>query len=226
MRRAAAPIRLRSGGRAAVGDDGPVARRRLRPMARGAPAPDRRLAPRAGRARDRPGRRRALRPGGGARAAALDKALLACDELTGFVMACCLVRPDGIRSLSPSSVKKKLKDKGFAAKVNREDVYGGAERLGVGAGRAHPARHRRPDPTPTTWESRRGSSNRSPARSPGVSRLLLLRPLEADRHPDVIAEHRSSRPSWRRRSRRRLTWNCGGVAGPLDPLGTRPSCPP
>ena len=61
----------------------------------------------------------------------LDKALLACDELTGFVMACCLVRPDGIRSLTPSSVKKKLKDKGFAAKVKREDVYGGAERLGV-----------------------------------------------------------------------------------------------
>ena len=62
----------------------------------------------------------------------LDKALLACDELTGFVMACCLVRPDGIRSLTPSSVKKKLKDKGFAAKVKREDVHGGAERLGVG----------------------------------------------------------------------------------------------
>jgi predicted hydrolase (HD superfamily) len=62
---------------------------------------------------------------------ALDKALLACDELTGFVMACCLVRPDGIRSLAPSSVKKKLKDKGFAAKVSRDDVYVGAERLGV-----------------------------------------------------------------------------------------------
>jgi predicted hydrolase (HD superfamily) len=62
---------------------------------------------------------------------ALDKALLACDELTGFIMACCLVRPDGIRSLAPSSVKKKLRDKSFAAKVKREDVYGGAERLGV-----------------------------------------------------------------------------------------------
>ena len=47
-------------------------------------------------------------------------------------MACCLVRPDGIRSLTPSSVKKKLKDRSFAAKVKREDVYGGAERLGVG----------------------------------------------------------------------------------------------
>jgi predicted hydrolase (HD superfamily) len=62
---------------------------------------------------------------------ALDKALLACDELAGFVMACCLVRPDGIHSLSPSSVKKKLKDKSFAAKINRDDVYQGAERLGV-----------------------------------------------------------------------------------------------
>jgi predicted hydrolase (HD superfamily) len=61
----------------------------------------------------------------------LDKALLACDELTGFVMACCLVRPDGIHSLNPSSVKKKLKDRSFAAKVKREDVYGGVERLGV-----------------------------------------------------------------------------------------------
>ena len=61
----------------------------------------------------------------------LDKALLACDELTGFVMACCMVRPDGIHSLAPSSVKKKLKDKGFAAKVNRDDVYQGAERLGA-----------------------------------------------------------------------------------------------
>src|SRR5689334_8536126 len=38
----------------------------------------------------------------------LDKALLACDELAGFVVACCLVRPDGIHGLKPSSVKKKL----------------------------------------------------------------------------------------------------------------------
>jgi predicted hydrolase (HD superfamily) len=62
---------------------------------------------------------------------ALDKALLACDELTGFVMACCLVRPDGIASLASSSVKKKLKDKAFAAKVDREDVRAGVEGLGV-----------------------------------------------------------------------------------------------
>ena len=75
----------------------------------------------------------------------LDKALLACDELAGFVMACCMVRPDGIRSLSPSSVKKKLKDKSFAAKVNRDDVYQGAERLGRQSRRTHSARHRRPD---------------------------------------------------------------------------------
>ena len=61
----------------------------------------------------------------------LDKALLACDELTGFTIACCQVRPDGISTLEPKSVIKKLKDKGFAAKVERDEVYIGAELLGV-----------------------------------------------------------------------------------------------
>lgn len=61
----------------------------------------------------------------------LDKALLACDELTGFVVACCQVRPDGINSLESKSVIKKLKDKSFAAKVERDEVYKGAELLGV-----------------------------------------------------------------------------------------------
>ena len=61
----------------------------------------------------------------------LDKTLLACDELTGFIGACCLVRPDGVASLKPKSVKKKLKDKGFAAKVERAEVTAGAELLGV-----------------------------------------------------------------------------------------------
>ena len=61
----------------------------------------------------------------------LDKALLACDELTGFIVACCQVRPDGITSLEPKSVIKKLKDKSFAAKVEREEVYKGTELLGV-----------------------------------------------------------------------------------------------
>src|SRR5260221_11245209 len=61
----------------------------------------------------------------------LDKALLACDELTGFIVACCQVRPDGIASLEPKSVMKKLKDKGFAAKVNRYEVSKGAELFGV-----------------------------------------------------------------------------------------------
>jgi len=61
----------------------------------------------------------------------LDKALLACDELTGFIGACCLVRPDGVASLKPKSVKKKLKNKGFAAKVERAEVTAGVELLGV-----------------------------------------------------------------------------------------------
>jgi predicted hydrolase (HD superfamily) len=61
----------------------------------------------------------------------LDKALLACDELTGFIVACCQVRPDGITSLETKSVLKKLKDKGFAAKVDRDEVYKGAALFGV-----------------------------------------------------------------------------------------------
>ncbi len=62
---------------------------------------------------------------------ALDRALLACDELTGFIGACARVRPDGIASLGAESVIKKLKDKGFAAKVERSEVTAGAELLGV-----------------------------------------------------------------------------------------------
>ena len=61
----------------------------------------------------------------------LDKALLACDELTGFVMACCLVRPEGVTTLTPKSVKKKLKDKRFAAGVERHEVHTGVELVGA-----------------------------------------------------------------------------------------------
>jgi len=61
----------------------------------------------------------------------MDKALYACDEITGFVMAVSYVRPNGMSDLEVSSVKKKLKDKGFAAQVNREEIYEGAELLGV-----------------------------------------------------------------------------------------------
>ncbi|MHC5210713.1 MAG: HD domain-containing protein [Planctomycetota bacterium] len=61
----------------------------------------------------------------------LDKALLACDELTGFVGACALVRPGGITTMKPKSVLKKLKDKGFAAKVERHEVHEGVRLLGV-----------------------------------------------------------------------------------------------
>ncbi len=64
----------------------------------------------------------------------LDRTLLACDELTGFIGACCLVRPDGIVTLTPKSVKKRLKSKRFAAKVERSEVHAGAELLGVDLG--------------------------------------------------------------------------------------------
>jgi predicted hydrolase (HD superfamily) len=59
----------------------------------------------------------------------LDRALLACDELTGFVVAVCLVRPEGVATLAPPSVLKKLKDKSFAAKVERGEIAAGARLL-------------------------------------------------------------------------------------------------
>ena len=61
----------------------------------------------------------------------LDKCLIAFDELTGFVVASCLVRPDGVHTLTPQSVRKKLKDKAFAAKVDRQEIAAGAGLLGV-----------------------------------------------------------------------------------------------
>jgi predicted hydrolase (HD superfamily) len=65
------------------------------------------------------------------RVSALDRALVACDELTGFVGACALVRPEGLATLTAEGVLKKLKQKGFAAGVEREEVAAGARLLGV-----------------------------------------------------------------------------------------------
>ena len=61
----------------------------------------------------------------------LAKTLYAVDELSGFVAACALVRPDGIHGMTPKSVKKKLKQPSFAAAVNRDEVHRGADQLGV-----------------------------------------------------------------------------------------------
>jgi putative nucleotidyltransferase with HDIG domain len=61
----------------------------------------------------------------------LKKTLFACDELSGFIHACGLVRPTGIDGLEPKSVKKKLKQPSFAAGVHRDEVYAGAELLGL-----------------------------------------------------------------------------------------------
>jgi putative nucleotidyltransferase with HDIG domain len=61
----------------------------------------------------------------------LKKTLFACDELSGFVHACALVRPTGLDGLEPKSVKKKLKQPSFAAGVHRDEVYAGAELIGL-----------------------------------------------------------------------------------------------
>ena len=61
----------------------------------------------------------------------LDKALLACDELTGFIVACAQVRPQRLEGLEVKSVLKKLGQKSFAASVDRDEVNSGAELFGV-----------------------------------------------------------------------------------------------
>ncbi len=61
----------------------------------------------------------------------MEKTLAACDELSGFLVACAAVRPEGINGLTPKSVKKKLKQLSFAAAVNRDEIRENVEALGV-----------------------------------------------------------------------------------------------
>ena len=68
---------------------------------------------------------------GVSRDSAMEKTLFAVDELSGFIVACAAVRPEGIHGLTPKSVKKKLKQPSFAAAVNREELVEGAAELGV-----------------------------------------------------------------------------------------------
>jgi predicted hydrolase (HD superfamily) len=66
------------------------------------------------------------------RRSTMDKMIFAVDELTGFIIACTLVKPTkSLSEVEPRSVRKKLKDKAFARAVLREDIYNGAEQLGV-----------------------------------------------------------------------------------------------
>jgi putative nucleotidyltransferase with HDIG domain len=66
------------------------------------------------------------------REAPMEKAIIAADELTGFVGACALVRPSkSVRDLPPESVVKKMKDKAFARSVDREYIRKGAEEVGM-----------------------------------------------------------------------------------------------
>ena len=68
---------------------------------------------------------------GVSRESPMERTLYAVDELSGFLVACAAVRPEGINGLTPKSVKKKLKQPSFAAAVDRDDVRAGAEQLGV-----------------------------------------------------------------------------------------------
>jgi predicted hydrolase (HD superfamily) len=66
-----------------------------------------------------------------ARQSPMEKALYAVDELSGFILACAYVRPEGLGGMTAKSVKKKLKQPSFAAAVGREEIRRGAEDLGV-----------------------------------------------------------------------------------------------
>jgi putative nucleotidyltransferase with HDIG domain len=68
---------------------------------------------------------------GVARVTQMAKCLFAVDELSGFIVACARVRPEGFKGMKPKSVKKKLKVKSFAAQVSREEIDQGIEELGV-----------------------------------------------------------------------------------------------
>ncbi|MEY4116985.1 MAG: hypothetical protein RLZZ116_313 [Planctomycetota bacterium] len=68
---------------------------------------------------------------GTARDTPMARHLFAVDELAGFIVACGKVRPDGVATLEPSSVKKKLRNLAFAAAVSREDIATGLAELGV-----------------------------------------------------------------------------------------------
>jgi predicted hydrolase (HD superfamily) len=61
----------------------------------------------------------------------MERALFAVDELSGFVLACAYVRPEGLVGMTPKSVRKKMKSAGFAAAVSRDDLTTGAAELGV-----------------------------------------------------------------------------------------------
>lgn len=65
------------------------------------------------------------------RESAMEKTLYAVDELSGFILACAYVRPEGLVGMTPKSVKKKLRQPSFAAAVHREELTRGAEALGV-----------------------------------------------------------------------------------------------
>ena len=157
---------------------------------------------------------------------AMSKALLACDELTGFVVACALVRPEGIATLEPSSVKKKLKDRGFAAKVDRDEVRAGVALLGADldahirmikstpsgrspAGSGSPARLGRPDRDQAVeWIV------------PGSCSWPSGRPRRPGTRSAIGAACRASRcrpPRWALATADRGTW-MGGDASFLCPL--------
>ena len=151
----------------------------------------------------------------------LKKALFACDELSGFVHACGLVRPTGLEGLEPKSVKKKLKQPSFAAGVHRDDVYEGAELLELDLDehianvvaalqpiaaelglRTQPTRPRAPLDEPLEVVARRSTSRTRRATSPGPGSSRTMTPR-------LVQAARRAPPDRRRRNETSVAWPGG-----------------
>ena len=161
----------------------------------------------------------------------MEKTLSAVDELSGFLVACAAVRPEGIHGLTPKSVKKKLKQPSFAAAVNRDEIRANVEALGVdldehirtprrrarGARRrARPPRHRRPRPEPASAR-RFGRVLRAPhARGCSSPRSLARLPYGIDALAIVLFVHeRTGSFATRRAGERRVRAVAAAIGSPV-----------
>ena len=151
----------------------------------------------------------------------MEKTLYAVDELSGFLLACAYVRPEGIVGLTPKSVKKKLKQPSFAAAVNRDEVRHGAEELGVEFDEHVRVRHRR-----ARGARRRARRARLRARREMSARGRYARILRTPHVAAAAGSPRSSRGCRSASTRSRSSCSCAsGRARTRRPGSCRPRSP-
>ena len=143
----------------------------------------------------------------------MEKTLYAVDELSGFLLACAYVRPEGIHGLTPKSVKKKLKQPSFAAAVNRDEVRAGRRGARRRLRRARAVRHRG-----ARGARRRARRARLPAAGAERARACATRASSARRTSRAAAGRRARRaPADRDRRRSRSCCSCASATGSYAP---------